>query len=186
MDVILLERVQKLGAIGDTVRVKDGYARNFLLPNGKALRATSANKKLFEAQRVEIEKRNAELKAQASTVASKIDGKTYVIVRQAGETGQLYGSVSSRDIAEQVSQKDVTILRSQVMMNAPIKALGVYKFAIHLHGEVDANITVNVARSEEEAVRQLQGENLSLKVVDKIDFTPADFSAEFDADARSA
>lgn len=163
MEVILLERVAKLGQMGEVVRVKDGYARNFLLPMGKALRANAANKKHFEAQRAQLEARNLEQKNEAAKVAEKLDGKTFVMVRQAGETGQLYGSVSTRDIAEAITAGGFNISRDQVALFTPIKTLGLHQIPIHLHPEVDAKITINVARSPEEAERQARGEELSTR-----------------------
>ena len=163
MQVILLERIAKLGQMGETVRVKDGFARNYLLPRGKALRANESNKKRFEAQRTQLEARNLELKSEASRVAEKVDGKSFVIIRQAGETGQLYGSVSPRDVAEQVVAGGVTIARGQVALSTPIKTLGVHKVVLQLHPEVDAEITVNVARSPEEAERQAKGEEINVR-----------------------
>ena len=163
MEVILLERVGKLGHMGDTVRVKDGYARNFLLPHGKALRATEANKKKFESQRAELEARNLEMKREAGDVASTLDGKSFVIIRQAGETGQLYGSVSARDIAEAVSAAGFQVHRNQVALLHPIKTLGLHKTPIHPHPEVEAFVTINVARSQEQAERQAKGEDLNVR-----------------------
>ncbi len=163
MEVILLQRVPKLGQMGEVVRVKDGYARNFLLPMGKALRANAANKKHFEAQRAQLEARNLEQKNEAAKVAEKLDGKTFVMVRQAGETGQLYGSVSTRDIAEAITAGGFNISRDQVALFTPIKTLGLHQIPIHLHPEVDAKISINVARSPEEAERQARGEELSTR-----------------------
>ena len=163
MEVILLERVGKLGHMGDTVRVKDGYARNFLLPHGKALRATEANKKKFESQRADLEARNLEMKREAGDVASTLDGKSFVIIRQAGETGQLYGSVSARDIADAVIAAGFQVQRSQVALLHPIKTLGLHKTPIHPHPEVEAFVTVNVARSQEQAERQAKGEDLNVR-----------------------
>jgi large subunit ribosomal protein L9 len=163
VDVILMERVGKLGHIGDTVRVKDGYARNFLLPRGKALRATEANKKKFEGRRADLEARNTELKRSASEVSDKLDGVTVVIVRQAGETGQLYGSVSARDIAEALTAARHPVQRNHVAIQQPIKTLGLHQVPIHLHPEVEAKVTVNVARSPEQAERQAKGEDLSVR-----------------------
>ena len=163
MEVILLERVAKLGQIGDVVRVKDGFARNFLLPRRKALRATETNKKRFESQRVEIEARNLELKQEAKAVAEKLDGHSIVLIRQAGESGQLYGSVSPRDISEALAQSRFSVSRNQVVLNAPIKALGLHSVPVHLHPEVDVKITVNVARSPEEAERQARGEVIAVR-----------------------
>lgn len=163
MDVILLERVLKLGQMGDTVKVKDGYARNFLLPRGKALRATKANKERFDKERSQLEARNLELKKDAETIAKKLDGQSFVIVRQAGETGQLYGSVSARDIAEGALAGGFTVARSQIVLNTPIKTTGMHGVAVQLHPEVQAKITVNVARSAEEAERQARGEDIFAK-----------------------
>jgi large subunit ribosomal protein L9 len=158
MQVILLERVAKLGQMGEVVRVRDGYARNFLLPTGKALRATEANKKHFDGQRAQLEARNLERKSEAQTVAETLNGQTFVILRQAGDSGQLYGSVSTRDIAEAATAGGFTLERHQVILHAPIKALGLHKAPVHLHPEVDIEIIVNVARSAEEAERQAKGE----------------------------
>ncbi len=169
MDVILMERVGKLGHIGDTVRVKDGYARNFLLPRGKALRATEANKKKFEGRRADLEARNAELKRSAGEVSDKLDGVTVVIVRQAGETGQLYGSVSARDIAEALTAAGHKVERDHVAIQQPIKTLGLHKIPVHLHPEVEAKVTVNVARSPEQAERQAKGEDLSVRELTSMD-----------------
>jgi large subunit ribosomal protein L9 len=163
MEVILLERVARLGQMGEKVRVKDGFARNFLLPRGKALRATEANAKKFEGQRQQLEARNLELKSEAATVAEKLDGQSFVVIRQAGETGQLYGSVSSRDIADTVSAAGFSVHRNQVIMLHPIKTLGLHATPIQLHPEVIATITINVARSQEQAERQTKGEDLSVR-----------------------
>ena len=163
MDVILLERVGKLGHLGDTVRVKDGYARNYLLPRGKALRATETNRKKFEAQRADLEARNRELKRGANEISLKVDGANVIIIRQAGETGQLYGSVSARDIAEALTSSGHPVQRAQVAIQHPIKTLGLHSVPIHLHPEVEAKVTVNVARSPEQAERQAQGEDLTVR-----------------------
>jgi len=163
MDVILLERVGKLGHMGDTVRVKDGYARNYLLPRGKALRATETNRKKFEAQRADLEARNRELKRGANEISLKVDGANVIIIRQAGETGQLYGSVSARDIAEALTSSGHPVQRAQVAIQHPIKTLGLHSVPIHLHPEVEAKVTVNVARSPEQAERQAQGEDLTVR-----------------------
>ena len=169
MDVILLERVGKLGHMGDTVKVKDGYARNFLLPRGKALRATEANKKKFEAQRADLEARNHELKRDANDAAAKIEGATIVILRQAGETGQLYGSVTARDIAEALAAAGHKVQRSHVAIQQPIKTLGLHTVPMHLHPEVESKITVNVARSPEQAERQGKGEDLTVRETTSMD-----------------
>ena len=162
MEVILLERVAKLGQMGEVVRVKDGFARNFLLPRGKALRANAANKKKFEGQRAQLEARNLEQKSEAAKIAEKIDGQSFIIIRQAGETGQLYGSVSTRDVAQSISTGGFSIHRNQIAMMTPIKALGLHVVPLHLHPEVDASVTVNVARSPEEAERQAKGETITM------------------------
>jgi large subunit ribosomal protein L9 len=161
MEVILLERISRLGQMGDTVKVKDGYARNFLLPKGKALRANEANKKKFEGQRVQLEARNLERKSEASTIAGTLDGKSFVVVRSAGETGQLYGSVSTRDIADLLTAEGFSVGRNQIELNQPIKAIGLTNVAIALHPEVEVTITLNIARSADEAERQAKGETLT-------------------------
>ena len=160
MEVILLERVGKLGQMGDVVRVKDGFARNFLLPRGKALRATADNKARFEGMKVELQAKNLELKGEAGQIGAKIDGKTYVVLRQASEAGQLFGSVSTRDIASLLKADGAEIARTQVTLNAPIKAIGQYKVPLALHPEVEISITVTVARSQEEADRIARGEDV--------------------------
>ena len=160
MKVVLLERVENLGAIGDVVTVKDGFARNFLLPRDKARRATSANLKAFEVERAAIEQRNEKNKADAQKVADKIDGETYVLIRQAGETGQLYGSVAARDVAEAIQAEGGKIEKSQVILHIPIKTLGVHEVLVRLHAEVRATVKVNVARSADEAERQARGEDV--------------------------
>jgi large subunit ribosomal protein L9 len=161
MKVILLERIGKHGHIGDEVTVKDGFARNYLLPGGRALRATEANRKKFERDRADIEKRNQERREAAAGIASGLNGKSVVIIRQAGETGQLYGSVSSRDVADALNNDGFTVARSQVDLANPIKTVGVHTVPLHLHAEVAVSITVNVARSEDEAARQAKGEDLT-------------------------
>jgi len=160
MKVVLLERVENLGAIGDVVTVKDGFARNFLLPRDKARRATAANLKAFEVERAAIEQRNEKNKAEAQKVADKIDGQTYVMIRQAGETGQLYGSVAARDVAEAVQAEGGRIEKSQVILHIPIKTLGVHEVQVRLHAEVRAAVKINVARSADEAERQAKGEDV--------------------------
>ena len=163
MEIILLERVAKLGQMGETVRVRDGYARNFLLARGKALRATEGNKKQFETQRSQIEARNLELKKEAEGVAEKLDGQTFTVIRQAGESGHLYGSVATRDIAEAATAGGFSLNRNQIVLEHPIKALGLHNVPVHLHPEVDVKIIVNVARSAEEAERQARGEEVSAR-----------------------
>jgi large subunit ribosomal protein L9 len=160
MKVVLLERVDNLGTIGDVVGVKDGFARNYLLPRHKALRATAANLKVFEAQKEQIVARNAANKAAAEKSASELDGSTYVIIRQAGDSGQLYGSVNARDVAEAVAEAGGKVERNQIVLNTPIKTLGLHVITVRLHAEVSLTITVNVARSADEAERQAAGENV--------------------------
>ncbi|WP_192365663.1 50S ribosomal protein L9 [Mesorhizobium mediterraneum] len=168
MDVILLERVSRLGQMGDTVKVKDGFARNFLLPQGKALRANEANKKKFEGQRAQLEARNLERKSEAMQISEKLDGisekldgKSFIAVRSAGETGQLYGSVSTRDIAELLTAEGFSVNRNQILLNQPIKTIGLTNVAIALHPEVEVTITLNIARTADEAERQAKGETLT-------------------------
>ena len=161
MEVILLERISRLGQMGETVKVKDGFARNFLLPQGKALRANEANKQKFEGQRAQLEARNLERKAEASKVAETLDGKSFVAVRSAGETGQLYGSVSTRDIAELITAEGFSVNRNQILLNQPIKTVGLTNVAIALHPEVEVTVTLNVARTADEAERQAKGETLT-------------------------
>ncbi len=154
MDVILMERMEKLGQMGDVVSVKPGYARNYLLPQKKAMRATAANRLAFDAQRVQLEAVNLERRTEAEGVAKKIDGLFVILLRQAGEAGQLYGSVNARDVAEKVTDAGVTIERHQVQLDRPIKAIGLHKVRVELHPEVSVSVTVNVARSQEEAELQ--------------------------------
>ncbi|QKV18432.1 50S ribosomal protein L9 [Oricola thermophila] len=161
MQVILLERIAKLGQIGDEVTVKDGFARNYLLPTGRALRANDANRARFEAERAEIEARNAERKSAAEKVAEGLNGKTFIVVRSAGETGQLYGSVSTRDIAEILTTEGFEVSRNQVDLKNPIKAIGLHEVEIVLHPEVETKVVLNVARSTDEAERQAAGEDLT-------------------------
>jgi large subunit ribosomal protein L9 len=161
MEVILLERVGRLGHMGDVVRVKDGFARNFLLPKGKALRATKENRAKFEGMKEDLETRNTEMRGEAQKIGVGLDGKSFVVIRQASEAGQLYGSVSGRDIATIINEggfKDVT--RSQIAINAPIKSIGLHKVPVALHPEVEIAITINVARSADEAERIARGENV--------------------------
>lgn len=161
MEVILLERIAKLGQMGETVKVRDGYARNFLLPQGKALRANEANKARFEAERTTLEARNLERKKEAEAVAERLNGQSFIVVRAAGETGQLYGSVASRDIVSILSEAGFSLGRNQVELNTPIKAIGLHKVSLLLHPEVEVSIELNVARSAEEAERQARGEDLT-------------------------
>ncbi len=158
MEVILLERVAKLGQIGDVVRVKDGYARNFLLSKGKALRATQENKTRFESMKSQLEARNLELRSEAEKVAQKLEGRSFAVLRQAAESGQLYGSVSARDLTVLFAEGGFTVDRAQIELHAPIKAIGLHKVPVALHPEVGVTVTVNVARSAEEAERLGRGE----------------------------
>jgi ribosomal protein L9 len=161
MKVILLERVEGWGALGDVVNVKDGYARNFLLPRSKALRANNANLKIFEGQRAEIEARNAKAKDAAGTAGEKLDGTSYILIRQAGESGQLYGSVAGRDVADAVNAESASkVERSMVALDKPIKTLGLHEVKIRLHPEVTVTVTLNIARSQDEAERQARGEDV--------------------------
>ena len=175
MEIILLERVEKLGSMGDVVNVKPGFARNFLLPQAKALRATKANLARFEAEREYLEKRNEETRAAAATSGEDLDGNSYVIIRKAGETGQLYGSVSARDVVEAVESGDVK--RNMIALEQPIKALGLHTVTIKLHPEVSISVTVNVARSEEEAERQAKGEDVIASQIEQ-DRADAEEAAE--------
>ena len=167
MKVVLLERVDNLGAIGDVVKVKSGFARNFLLPQHKALLATDANKARFERERANIEARNAKARAEAEAEGKSIDGTTYVLIRQAGETGQLYGSVAGRDVAEAVQAEGGKIERSQVVLNTAIKTLGVHEVLVRLHAEVSATVKINIARSLDEAERQAKGEDVIKSAYDQ-------------------
>jgi len=175
MEIILLERVEKLGKLGDVVNVKPGYARNFLLPQQKALRATKANLARFEAEREFLEKRNEETRDAASTQGESLNGTSYVVIRKAGETGQLYGSVSARDIVEQMGGD---VKRNQIVLEQPIKALGLHDVAIKLHPEVAITVTVNVARSEEEAERQAKGEDVIATQLERDKADAEDAAAE--------
>ncbi len=166
MQIILLERIVNLGQMGEEVKVRDGYARNFLLPQGKALRANDANRKHFEAQRAQLEARNLERRSEAASVADKLSGETYILVRQAAETGQLYGSVTPRDLAEAITGAGFSISRAQVELAQPIKTIGLHDVTVRLHADVTATIVANVARSADEAERQARGEDLTGGVQD--------------------
>ena len=167
MEVILLERVEKLGAIGDVVKVKDGFARNFLLPNKKALRANEANRKLFEANRTKIEADNADRRKEAEVAAKDVAGRSVQLIRQASNTGQLYGSVSARDLAEALEADGHKVAKNQIVLDRPIKAVGVQDVKIALHPEVAVTIQVNVARSPEEAELQAQGVDVMAAMFDR-------------------
>ncbi len=186
MDVILLERIGKLGQMGDVVRVKDGYARNFLLPRGKALRATTDNKTKFEGMKVELQNKSLERKGVAGQIAAKVNGKNYVVIRQASETGQLFGSVSPRDIATLINAEGGDVNRSNIVLNAPIKSIGQYKVPLDLHPDVEVGITVTVARSEAEAERIARGEDVNVQRTDAEEEAAealANAEAFFDPDA---
>ena len=181
MDVILLERVEKLGGIGDVVSVKPGFARNYLLPRKKALRANEANRKVFEANRAQIEADNAARRSTAETDAKGVDGKSVTLIRQASNTGQLYGSVSVRDIVEALAAENIKVQKNQVVLDKPIKAIGVNTVKVALHPEVSVNITVNVARSPEEAELQAQGVDVMAQMFEK---DAAGFTEAFDPNAE--
>jgi large subunit ribosomal protein L9 len=161
MEVILLERLGRLGQMGDVVRVKDGFARNFLLPQGKALRATKDNRSKFEGMKVQLEARNLELKSEADKIAGKLNGKSFQVLRQASETGQLFGSVSARDIASMLVDGGYSVTRNQIALHAPIKMIGMHTVPVALHPEVEVTVTVNVARNADEAERQARGEDMT-------------------------
>jgi large subunit ribosomal protein L9 len=181
MEVILLERIEKLGAIGDVVKVKNGYARNFLLPNGKALRANESNRKVFEANRERIETQNAERRSAAEKDSKKIDGVTVQLIRQASNTGQLYGSVSARDLAELLEAEGHKVSKNQIVLDRPIKAIGMQTVRIALHPEVAVSIKVNVARSPEEAELQAQGVDVMADMFEK---DSAGFTEDYDPNAE--
>ncbi|MFT3730817.1 MAG: 50S ribosomal protein L9 [Hyphomicrobium sp.] len=162
MQVILLQRIGRLGQMGDIVNVKDGYARNYLLPQKKALRATDDNKKVFEGRRAQLEADNLAHKTEAEAVSAKLNGKSFVIIRAAGDTGQLYGSVSTRDIAEVITEGGFTVDRNQIVLDKPIKTLGVTPAKVQLHPEVASTISLNIARSQDEADKQARGENVAV------------------------
>ncbi|HLI64754.1 MAG TPA: 50S ribosomal protein L9 [Caulobacteraceae bacterium] len=176
MKVILLERVERLGALGDVVNVRDGFARNFLLPQSKALRATADNLKTFEGQRADIEARNAQARSGAAKSGEKLEGSSYVLIRQAGESGHLYGSVSGRDVSDAVNAEGGKIDRSMVVLDKPLKTLGVHQVKVRLHPEVTVTVSINIARSADEAERQARGE----------DVIAAQFEEEARIDAEAA
>jgi large subunit ribosomal protein L9 len=181
MEVILLERVEKLGQIGDVVTVKNGFARNYLLPNKKALRANESNKKLFEANRAKIEADNADRRSDAEKAAKGVEGKTVQLIRQASNTGQLYGSVSARDIVEALEADGAKVTKSQIVLDRPIKAIGMHEVRVVLHPEVTASVKVNVARSPEEADLQAQGVDVMAQMFEK---DTAGFTEDFDPNAE--
>ena len=174
MQVVLLERVEKLGQMGDVVKVKDGFARNYLLPQKKALRATKANIAHFETQRAQLEARNLERRGEAQQVASKLQGKVFVLLRQAGDRGQLYGSVSPRDIADVISANGFSIARGQVPIDKAIKSIGMHPLTVVLHPEVRVSVTINVARTEDEAERQARGEDVLSEAPEEEEAVPVE------------
>ena len=175
MQVILLERVEKLGQMGDEVKVKDGFARNFLLPKKKALRATKANREYFQTQKTQLEAHNLQRKGEAEKIAKKLDSQKFTLIRQAGDRGQLYGSVSPRDIADQMEKGGFKVDRHQVHISVAIKSIGLFTIPVVLHPEVKVNVIVNVARSEDEAERQARGENV---LAEKTEAEEAKIAAE--------
>jgi large subunit ribosomal protein L9 len=162
MEVILLERIAKLGQMGDVVRVKDGFARNFLLPKGKALRANEANRSRFDTMKVDLEARNLEQRGEAEKVAEKLNGQSFTVLRQAAEGGQLYGSVTPRDLVGLITEKGFVVERSQIVLNMPIKMIGMYKVPVSLHPEVEVSVSLTVARSADEAERLKRGEDITV------------------------
>ena len=186
MQVILLERIGHLGQMGDVVNVKNGYARNYLLPQKKALRATDENIAYFETQRVQLEANNLERKNEAEAVGEKLNGKTFVAIRQAGDTGQLYGSVSTRDISDAITAGGYSVERRQVVLNSPIKELGLHEVDISLHPEVSVKIIMNVARTEDEAERQARGEDVTVIKDEELDLETFDPDAEEAEEAGEA
>ncbi len=185
MQVILLQRVGSLGQMGDVVNVRDGFARNFLLPQKKALRATKDNLAKFEGQRAQLEATNLEQKKEAEAVAEKLNGQTFIAIRSAGDTGQLYGSVSTRDISDVVSAGGFTINRNQVVIDKPIKTLGLHTASIQLHPEVVVPVSLNVARSTDEAERQARGENVTVIKDEKLEIETFDADAMFEEGAEA-
>ena len=181
MEVILLERVEKLGQIGDVVTVKDGYARNFLLPNKKALRSNNANRKVFEANKARIVADNETRRGEAETASKDIDGKSVTLIRQASNTGQLYGSVAVRDIIEALEADGAKVLKNQIVLDKPIKAIGLYQVRVQLHPEVAVTVKVNVARSPEEADLQSQGVDVMAAMFEKDE---AGFTEDYDPNAE--
>jgi large subunit ribosomal protein L9 len=181
MDVILLERVEKLGHIGDVVTVKNGFARNYLLPNKKALRANESNRKLFESNRTKIEADNADKRSEAETASKGIDGKTVLLIRQASNTGQLYGSVSARDIVDALETDGAKVTKSQIVLDRPIKAIGMHEIKVALHPEVSVTVKVNVARSPEEADLQAQGVDVMAQMFER---DTAAFTEDYDPNAE--
>lgn len=186
MQVILLERIGRLGQMGDVVTVRDGYARNFLLPQKKALRATAENLAHFETQRAQLEATNLEHKKEAEAVAEKLGGQVFAAIRSAGDTGQLYGSVSTRDLADVITAGGFTVSRNQVVLDRPIKTLGLHEVTISLHPEVQVKVTLNVARTEDEAERQARGEDVTVIKDEELEIETFNPDAEFEEGAAEA
>jgi large subunit ribosomal protein L9 len=184
--VILLERVEKLGGIGDEVTVKHGFARNYLLPKGKALRANEANRRRFEAEREAIESRNAEERTKAETLSRSVADKQFTVIRSASDAGMLYGSVSARDIAEVASTKKLKLSRQNILLDGPLKQLGIFPVRVRLHPEVTVDVEVNIARSEEEAERQARGENVLAKDEEKVEQVTGTGDFDDDRDERDS
>jgi large subunit ribosomal protein L9 len=185
MQVILLQRIGRLGQMGDVVNVKDGYARNYLLPQKKALRASEDNKKVFEGRRSQLEADNLSLKSEAEAVSAKLEGKTFVLIRAAGDTGQLYGSVSTRDIATVITEGGFTVDRNQIVLDKPIKTLGVTPAKVQLHPEVICSVTLNIARSQDEADKQARGEDVAMVKEEALELETFNPDADFEG-GRSA
>lgn len=183
MQVILLQRIGRLGQMGDIVNVKDGYARNYLLPQKKALRATEDNKKVFEGRRAQLEADNLAHKSEAEAVAAKLDGQSFVLIRAAGDTGQLYGSVSTRDIAAVITEGGFTVDRNQIVLDKPIKTLGLTPATVQLHPEVSCTISLNIARSQDEADKQARGENVAVVKEEALELETFNPDAEFEEGA---
>lgn len=186
MHVILLERVAKLGQMGEVVKVRDGFARNFLLPQNKALRATEANKAAFEVQKAQLEARNLETRREAEGVAARLDGTRYIVIRSASDAGALYGSVTPRDIAEVVSAGGTSVDRAQVVLNQPIKTLGLHKIAVVLHPEVSASVTINVARTVTEAEMQASGKSVAELAAEEARAAESELANLFDEIGQAA
>lgn len=186
MQVILLQRIGRLGQMGDIVNVKDGYARNYLLPQKKALRATDDNKKVFEGRRAQLEADNLAHKSEAEAVAGKLNGKSFVLIRAAGDTGQLYGSVSTRDIAEVITQGGFTVDRNQIVLDKPIKSLGLTGVKVQLHPEVLCAVTLNVARSQDEADKQARGEDVAVVKEEALELETFNPDSVFEEGAASS
>ncbi|WP_045836219.1 50S ribosomal protein L9 [Hyphomicrobium sp. 99] len=186
MQVILLQRIGRLGQMGDIVNVKDGYARNFLLPQKKALRATEDNKKVFEGRRAQLEADNLAHKSEAEAVSAKLTGKSFVLIRAAGDTGQLYGSVSTRDIAAVITEGGFTVDRNQIVLEKPIKALGVTPAKVQLHPEVFATVDLNIARSQDEADKQARGENVAVVKEEALELETFNPDAVFEEGGRDS